>query len=50
VLTGEAASPAPQSTTAEEPKSAPPDLDALARQVYTVLKRRLAAEMRRERV
>jgi hypothetical protein len=42
--TAPAASPAP----AQGPESPAPDLDALARQVYDVLKRRLAAERRRE--
>jgi hypothetical protein len=50
VLTEEAASPATPSPSQEEQKSPPPDIDALARQVYTVLKRRLEAEVRRERV
>jgi hypothetical protein len=38
-------SPAPPSPRSEQP--AEPDLDALARQVYTALKRRLASEQRR---
>jgi hypothetical protein len=46
----EAASPTTSSSSQEEQKAAPPDLDALARQVYAVLKRRLEAEVRRERV
>jgi hypothetical protein len=38
----------PQPAPAAAPGAAPtPDLDALARQVYTVLKQRLAAERRR---
>ncbi|MBX0331256.1 hypothetical protein K2Z83_26765, partial [Oscillochloris sp. ZM17-4] len=49
--TGRPTSPAqPYSPTMlpDPPPAAPaPDLDALARQVYDVLKRRLAAEMRR---
>jgi hypothetical protein len=31
----------------QQPPPAPPDLDALAQQVYTILKRRLSAERRR---
>jgi len=41
----QAAAPAPG---AAAEKQAPPDLDALARQVYDVLRRRLGAEQRRE--
>ena len=45
----EATSPAPGAPTeaTATPGQPQPDLDALARQVYTVLKRRLAAERRR---
>jgi hypothetical protein len=42
----EHASPAHGVATGEA--TAPPDLDALARRVYDVLKRRLSAERRRE--
>jgi hypothetical protein len=47
--TNRSASAPPQAPFAEgEPRAAPPpDLDALARQVYELLKRRLAAEQRR---
>jgi hypothetical protein len=41
---------APHAGGKEDPKPPPPDVDALARQVYTALKRRLETEMRRERV
>jgi hypothetical protein len=40
--------PAATPAGAPAPEPAAPDLDALARQVYDVLKRRLAAERRRE--
>jgi hypothetical protein len=42
-----ATSGAPSEAPAAAPGQPQPDLDALARQVYTVLKRRLAAERRR---
>jgi hypothetical protein len=46
----EAESPGESSAQAkpEEEKHAEPDLDALARQVYTIVRRRLAADRRRE--
>ena len=51
VLADEPASAASAPLPREEPpKPVPPDLDALARQVYAVLKRRLEVEVRRERV
>jgi len=43
--------PVPDSHSAHDAdsrKQEPPDLDNLARQVYAVMKRRLAAERRRE--
>jgi hypothetical protein len=49
VLPEEAASPQAAPTSKEPPASSAPDVDALARQVYAVLKRRLEADLRRER-
>jgi hypothetical protein len=41
--------PARSEGSREKPqKQVPPDLDQLARQVYSIMKRRLAAERRRE--
>jgi hypothetical protein len=49
--TAQPAQPAPSVTTAPpahpHEQTVEPDLDALARQVYTVLRRRLATEQRR---
>jgi hypothetical protein len=42
-----AAPPAPPANAAGAPPPVEPDLDALAQQVYTILKRRLASERRR---
>lgn len=39
--------PPAQDTPAQTPAAPPPDLDQLARQVYTIVKQRLAAERRR---
>jgi hypothetical protein len=40
--------PARMHEAAESVKQVEPDLDAMAQQVYSILKRRLAAERRRE--